>query len=167
MIGKNVISLRYQKQRITNNNHLITEKKVMELIVDDSCKSFDAMMAKYTLKSVMKCPYHHASTISKSKVIFIALSPSHRQIPATSDIIQSDSKNEDFPFPLPTLSLSLQKNDASCVTNAIMLRNTYKRRTKSKHTYYENKSIGTGHPCHDILHDVMQCHQKHDRKHDQ
>lgn len=109
MIGKNVISLRYQKQRITNNNHLITEKKVMELIVDDSCKSFDAMMAKYTLKSVMKCPYHHASTISKSKVIFIALSPSHRQIPATSDLIQPDSKNNDFPFPPPTLSLSLQK----------------------------------------------------------
>lgn len=112
MIGKNVISLRYQKQRITNNNHLITEKKVMELIVDDSCKSFDAMMAKYTLKSVMKCPYHRASTISKSKVIFIALSPSHRQIPATSDLIQPTRKTRIFLFHYPhspTLSLSLQK----------------------------------------------------------
>ena len=46
---------------------MITESKVIELfcMADDFCKFFDTMMSKYTLKPIMKRPYHRASTISK------------------------------------------------------------------------------------------------------
>ena len=45
---------------------MITEDKVIELfcMADDFCKSFDAMMIKYALKSTTKRRYHRASTMS-------------------------------------------------------------------------------------------------------
>ena len=43
---------------------MITENKVIELfcMADDFCKSFDAMITKYTLKPARKCKYHRDST---------------------------------------------------------------------------------------------------------
>ena len=54
---------------------MITESKVMELfcMADDFCKFFDAMMSKYTLKPVMKHPYHRASTMSKAGIMLIMI----------------------------------------------------------------------------------------------
>lgn len=45
-----------------------TGSKVIELfcMADDFCKFFDAMMAKYTLKSTGKRKYHRDSIISKA-----------------------------------------------------------------------------------------------------
>lgn len=47
---------------------MITEDKVTELfcVADDFCKFFDAMMAKYTLKSSRKRNYHRDSKIYQS-----------------------------------------------------------------------------------------------------
>lgn len=49
--------------------------KVIELfcMADDFCKFFDAMMAKYTLKPVMRRPYHRASTMSKAEIMLIMI----------------------------------------------------------------------------------------------
>jgi hypothetical protein len=54
---------------------MITEDKVTELfcIADDFCKFFDAMMAKYTLKTSRKCHYHRDSTLSRSEVMLIMI----------------------------------------------------------------------------------------------
>ena len=54
---------------------MITESKVIELfcMVDDFCKFFDAIMAKYMLKPVMKRKYHHASTMSKAEIMLIMI----------------------------------------------------------------------------------------------
>ena len=54
---------------------MITESKVIELfcMADDFCKFFDAMMAKYTLKPVMKRKYRRASTMSKAEIMLIMI----------------------------------------------------------------------------------------------
>ncbi|MBO5537494.1 MAG: IS982 family transposase, partial [Prevotella sp.] len=54
---------------------MITEDKVTELfcIADDSCKFFDAMMEKYTIKETKKRNYHHDSTLSKAEVMLIMI----------------------------------------------------------------------------------------------
>ena len=61
---------------------MITESKVIELfcIADDLASLifnfvsfFDAMMSKYTLKPVMKLPYHRASTMSKAEIMLIMI----------------------------------------------------------------------------------------------
>ena len=39
------------------------------MMADDFCKSFDAMMEKYTLKPTTKRKYHRASTISKAEIM--------------------------------------------------------------------------------------------------
>ncbi len=54
---------------------MITENKVIDLfcMADDFCKFFDAMMAKYTLKSTTKHPYHRASTMSKAEIMLIII----------------------------------------------------------------------------------------------
>ncbi len=50
---------------------MITEDKVTEIfcMADDFCKFFDAITAKYTLKSTGKRKYHRNSTMSKAEVI--------------------------------------------------------------------------------------------------
>lgn len=55
---------------------MLTEDKVTELfcMADDFCKSFDAMMEKYTLKSDKKRRYHRDSTMSKSEIMLIMIS---------------------------------------------------------------------------------------------
>lgn len=52
---------------------MFTESKVIELfcMVDDFCKYFDAMMAKYTLKSATKRKYHHDSIMSKAGIMIL------------------------------------------------------------------------------------------------
>ena len=54
---------------------MITESKVIELfcMADDFCKFFDAMMSKYTLKTVMKRSYHRTSTMSKAEIMLIMI----------------------------------------------------------------------------------------------
>ena len=54
---------------------MITESKVIELfcMADDSCKFFDAMTAKYTLKPTRKRKYHRASTMSKAEIMLIMI----------------------------------------------------------------------------------------------
>lgn len=54
---------------------IITENKVIELfcMADDFCKFFDAMTAKYTLKSTTKRTYHRASTMSKAEIKLIMI----------------------------------------------------------------------------------------------
>ena len=52
---------------------MVSESKVIEsfCMADDFCKFFDAMMAKYTLKTTTKRTYHRASTMSKTEIILI------------------------------------------------------------------------------------------------
>ena len=54
---------------------MITEDKVTEIfcMTDDFCKFFDAMTAKYTLKSLGKRKYHRSSTMSKAEVMLIII----------------------------------------------------------------------------------------------
>ena len=54
---------------------IITEGKVIEFfcIAEDFCKFFDAMTAKYTLKSTTKRQYHRASTMSKAEIMLIMI----------------------------------------------------------------------------------------------
>ena len=54
---------------------MITEDQVTELfcMADDSCKFFDAMMKKCTLKSDNKRAYHRDSTMSKSEIMLIMI----------------------------------------------------------------------------------------------
>ncbi len=54
---------------------MITEDKVTELfcMADDFCKFFDAMMAKYTLKSDKKRSYYRESTMSKAEIMMIMI----------------------------------------------------------------------------------------------
>ncbi|MBF1458155.1 MAG: transposase [Prevotella pallens] len=54
---------------------MITEDKVAEIfcVVDDFCKFFDAMTAKYTLKPTGKRKYHRNSTMSKAEVMLIII----------------------------------------------------------------------------------------------
>jgi len=54
---------------------MLTEDKVTELfcIADDFCKFFDAMMAKYTLKSEKRRAYHRDSTMSKAEIMLIII----------------------------------------------------------------------------------------------
>ena len=54
---------------------MTAENKVTELfcIADDFCKFFDAMMAKYTLKTSSKRNYHRDSTLSRSEVLLIMI----------------------------------------------------------------------------------------------
>ena len=54
---------------------MITENKVTEIfcMVDDFCKFFDAMVAKYTLKPTGKRKYHRDSTMSKTEVMLIMI----------------------------------------------------------------------------------------------
>jgi hypothetical protein len=49
-----------QLQSITNNNRYAHRGQRYRIIfmADEFCKSFDRMMAKYTLKSENKRPYH-------------------------------------------------------------------------------------------------------------
>ena len=53
----------------------MTENKVTEIfyMVDDFCKFFDAMTAKYTLKPNGKRKYHRDSTMSKAEVMLIMI----------------------------------------------------------------------------------------------
>lgn len=54
---------------------MITEDKVTELfcLAYDFCTFFDAMMAKYTLKSDQKQNFHLESNISKAEIILIMI----------------------------------------------------------------------------------------------
>ena len=54
---------------------MFTENKVTEIfcIADDFCKLYDAMMAKYTVKSPNKRPYHRDGTLSKAEVMLIMI----------------------------------------------------------------------------------------------
>ena len=54
---------------------MIIEDKVTEIfcMADDFCKFFDAMTAKYTLKSTGKRKYHRNSTMSKAEVMLIII----------------------------------------------------------------------------------------------
>ena len=53
----------------------MTENKVTEIfcMVVDSCKFFDAMTAKYTLKPTGKRKYHRNSTMSKTEVMLVMI----------------------------------------------------------------------------------------------
>ena len=53
----------------------MTENKVTEIfyMAYDFCKFFDAMTAKYTLKSKGKRKYHRDSTMSKAEVMLIMI----------------------------------------------------------------------------------------------
>ena len=54
---------------------MITYGGVTEIfcMVVDSCKFFDAMIAKYTLKPTGKRKYHRNSTMSKAEVMLIMI----------------------------------------------------------------------------------------------
>ena len=54
---------------------MITEDKVTEIfcMVDDFCKFFDAMVAKYTLKPTGKRKYHRDFAMSKAEVMLIMI----------------------------------------------------------------------------------------------
>ena len=54
---------------------MITEDKITELfcMADDFCRFFDAMMAKYTLRSAKKRRYHRDSTLCKAEVMLIMI----------------------------------------------------------------------------------------------
>ena len=54
---------------------MFTEDKVTEIfcMADDFCKFFDAMMAKYTIKSPKKRQYHRDGTLSKAEVMLIMI----------------------------------------------------------------------------------------------
>ena len=54
---------------------MITEDKATEIfcMVDDFCKFFDAMTAKYTLKPIGKRKYQRSSTMSKAEVMLIMI----------------------------------------------------------------------------------------------
>lgn len=54
---------------------MITEDKFTKLfcMADDFCKFFDAMVAKYTLKSDKKRRYHRDSILSKAEIILIII----------------------------------------------------------------------------------------------
>ena len=54
---------------------MITEDKITELfcMADDFCQFFDAMMAKYTLRSAKKRRYHRNSTLCKAEVMLIMI----------------------------------------------------------------------------------------------
>ena len=42
-------------------------------MADNFCKFFNTMILKYTLKPVMKCSYHRASTMSKAEIMLIMI----------------------------------------------------------------------------------------------
>ena len=68
---------------------MITEDKITEIfcIVDDFCKFYDALMAKYTFKALKKRNYHRAGRMSKSEVH--ADLPEHRHaLPPPHDCSQ-------------------------------------------------------------------------------
>lgn len=50
---------------------MITEDKFTEIfcITDDFCNFFDAIMVKYTLKTITKRKYHRYSTMSKAEIM--------------------------------------------------------------------------------------------------
>lgn len=54
---------------------MLTVSKVIELfcMADDFCKSFDAMMTKYTLKPTTKRKYYRDSTMSKAEIMLIMI----------------------------------------------------------------------------------------------
>ena len=54
---------------------MITEDKITELfcMADDFCRFFDAMMAKYTLRSAKKRRYHRDSTLCKAEIMLIMI----------------------------------------------------------------------------------------------
>lgn len=54
---------------------MITEDKATELfcMTDDSCKFFDTIMEKYTLKSDKTRRYHRNSTMSKAEIMLIMI----------------------------------------------------------------------------------------------
>ena len=54
---------------------MITEDKITEIFcnVDDFCKFYDALMAKYTFKALKKRNYHRASRMSKTEVMMIMI----------------------------------------------------------------------------------------------
>ena len=54
---------------------MITEDKITEIfcIVDDFCKFYDALMAKYTFKALKKRNYHRAGRMSKAEVMMIMI----------------------------------------------------------------------------------------------
>ncbi len=59
----------------TKKISMITEDKITEIfcIVDDFCKFYDALMAKYTFKVVKKRSYNHDGRMSKAKVMMIMI----------------------------------------------------------------------------------------------
>ena len=52
---------------------MITEDKVTKIfcITDDFCNFFDAIMAKYMLKTINKRKYHCYSTMSKAEIMLM------------------------------------------------------------------------------------------------
>ena len=64
-----------------NSSNFLDFKQVYSLyrftelfcMADDFCKFFDAMMAKYTLKSDKKRSYHRESTMSKAEIMMIMI----------------------------------------------------------------------------------------------
>ena len=54
---------------------MLTEDKVTEIfcMADDSCKFFDTMTEKYTLKPTGKRKYYRSSTMSKAEVMLIMI----------------------------------------------------------------------------------------------
>lgn len=54
---------------------MITKDKITKIFyfADNFCKFFDAMMAKYTLKTISKRKYYRDSTMSKAEVILIMI----------------------------------------------------------------------------------------------
>lgn len=54
---------------------MFTKDKITEIfcVVDDFCKFFDTMMAKYTIKAVHKRKYHRSFAMSKAEIMLIMI----------------------------------------------------------------------------------------------
>ncbi len=87
---------------------MITESKVMETfcMADDFCKFFDAMMAKYTLKSVTKRKYHRDSTMSKEGIMLVYSQLASAKLIETFEEFEFWSREVQF-FPCPYVNFGL------------------------------------------------------------
>jgi hypothetical protein len=75
LVISEIFSIFVGANKKTKKIAMITEDKITEIfcIVDDFCKFYDALMAKYTFKALKKRNYHRAGRMSKAEVMMIMI----------------------------------------------------------------------------------------------